>query len=289
MLSDNIKVSFKTNNWMGMDRRVLVRMNVLGIDLAIDQVDAVLTNANNIFEREKAWLTSFFQLDSPSELTRGVLTRYAEADAVMARISVGTNHEDIYDRLIGTLVSAKRCYSNAEYLACIELCALHGEMLANYLCITERGHLEKVFSSLPQKNQDFINADKGEEIYFSDKLNQTLRLRWLLKAGVISPDDRKQFLYAHGLRIKYFHHWSPKRGNERRDAMNALSKISPVTAKFLEILGLKPRTYNTANLDRVKRYMRIVSDEYQECNYIPEKMQPLCDFFHKLRRFIFKK
>jgi hypothetical protein len=200
----------------------------------------------------------------------------------MARIRVGTNNEDIYARLIGTLVSAKRCYSNAEYLACIELCALHGEMMANYLCITEKERLKKVFNALPQKNQDSINADKGAGIYFSDKLNQTLRLRWLLKAGVISSDDRKQFLYPHGLRIKYFHHWSPKDKNAQQDSIKVLSKLSPVTAKFLEILGSEPRTYNTANLERVKRYMTIVSGQPYVCGVLPSRLTPICALLAKL-------
>jgi hypothetical protein len=133
-----------------------------------------------------------------------------------------------------------------------------------------------VFSSLPQKNQESINADKGEGIYFSDKLNQTLRLRWLLKAVVISSDDRKQLLYAHGLRIKYFHHWSPKDRNEQQDSIKVLSKLSPVTAKFLEILGSEPRTYNTANLERVKRYMSIVSGQPYVCSVLPSRLTSIC-------------
>jgi hypothetical protein len=58
----------------------------------------------------------------------------------MARISFGANQDEIYQRLIGSIVAAKRCFAHAEYLACIELCALHGEMLANYLCITESAY-----------------------------------------------------------------------------------------------------------------------------------------------------
>ncbi len=131
-----------------MAGKVLVSLNVLGIDLKKEEVDAVLANEANQFELKQRWLISFFQLENSSELIKNVLIRYAEADQLMARISVGANQADIYDRLINTLVSAKRCYSNAEYIACIELCALHGEMLANYLCITEKGLLEKAFCQI---------------------------------------------------------------------------------------------------------------------------------------------
>ncbi len=265
-----------------MNDQVTGMFNVLGIDLNQDEIDAVLDRNNEPLENKRNWLRGFFQLDHPSELTRGALIRYAEADAVMARIRFGTNQEEIYERLIGTLVSAKRCFANAEYLACIELCALHGEMLANYLCITERENLEKVFSRLPQENQDSINSNKGAGIYFSDRLNQTIRLRWLIKAGLISSDDRKRLLYAHGLRVKYFHHWSPKGRNVQQDAIKVLSKLSSVTAKFLEILGSEPRTYNIANLERVKRYMKIVSGQSHACGTLPANMKPICEFFYKL-------
>jgi hypothetical protein len=179
------------------------------------------------------------------------------------------------------LVSAKRCYSNAEYMACIELCALHGEMIANYLCITEKEKLEADLATLPEKDRQEIAINKGTGIYFSDKFPQTLRLRWLLKANVISTGDRKNLLTIHNLRIKYFHHWSPKRGDERQDGIKALSKISPVTARHLEILGSEPRTSNTVNLERVKNYMSIVSG-HNPIRAMPCKVRPVCKFMAHL-------
>jgi len=38
-----------------------------------------------------------------------------------------------------------------------------------------------------------------------------------------------------------------------------VKKVRVVTAKYLEILGNEPRTYNNANLERVKRYKQIVA------------------------------
>lgn len=235
------------------------KVNVLGIDLNVSQVDALLANESNAFDWQRNWLTSFFQLDNSSELIKSVLIRYAEADTVMMKISVGTNEENIYARLIGTIVSAKRCYSNAEYLACIELCALHGEMLANYLCITDKDKLDQIVSELLKKDRKLISNNKTSGIYFSDGIGQPLRLRWLAKADVITVDDREKLMKVHKLRTKYFHHWSPKSSNEQGDAIMTLTIVSQVTAKYLEILGNEPRTYNNPNLERVKRYMQIVS------------------------------
>jgi hypothetical protein len=43
-----------------MDGRVLVRMNVLGIDLTIDQVDAVLCSSVgcDLYSRANCWISS---------------------------------------------------------------------------------------------------------------------------------------------------------------------------------------------------------------------------------------
>ncbi len=247
-----------------MSEPVITKPNVLGIDLRKDQVGAVLKNEDeeSDFGHKRRWLSSFFQLDDLSELTRDMLNRYAEVDEKMARITFGSNDEGIYARLIGTLASAKRCYSYAEYLACIELCALHGEMLANYLCITEKEDLETIFTDLSIKLQKSITNKKGVDACYSDEIRQGDRLKWLEKAKILSADDKKALLFVHELRKKYFHHWSPKAESEKQDAIEALSMVSPATAKFLEIFDSSPsaNNINTANLERVKRYMKMVSE-----------------------------
>ncbi len=244
-----------------------VKLNLLGIDLTKDQVDSVVTakstNKDDFFWKKKRHLVAFFRLENDSELTRNLLTRYAEADEAMTRISIGSNDDDIRARLMDTLASAKRCYSHTEYLACIELCALHAEMLANFLCITEREKLEVVFPNLPEEAQKAINDNKGDGIYFSDTFPQGVRLKWLTTANILSRDNKRRLFTIHDQRKKYFHHWSTKRGNEKQDAILALSVISPVTSHYLETLkvdNIDQRTdiINRVNLVRIDRYMSIV-------------------------------
>jgi hypothetical protein len=246
-----------------MNATVTVKFNVLGINLKESEINAVLnyeeTSKPITFQRE--WLAGFFHL-SQTELTRDLLSRYAEADSCMSRISAGTNHKDIHSRLISTLASAKRCYSYGEYLASIELCALHGEMLANYLFITSKDDINSVLSKLSEKDRKKIDVKCSDELYFSDGLGQLLRLRLLIKANVIDHEDKKQLEKIHGLRIKYFHHWQKMTTNEAKSALVALSAVSLVSVKYLEILGNgRPEKFNNANLDRVKRYMKIVDKQ----------------------------
>lgn len=100
-----MKVGLRT-----MSSNVTVRLNGLGMGLNISQINAVLNLEDKSVSIQRRWLVSFFQLQPP-ELTRALLTRYIQADAIMARVSAGTFQEDIHSRLINTLASAKRCYA----------------------------------------------------------------------------------------------------------------------------------------------------------------------------------
>lgn len=145
-----------------------------------------------------------------------------------------------------------------QYRACIEMCALLGEMLANYLCIADKEKLVIVIDNLEDSDQKKIQNKGTSDKYFSDKYNQRFRLMWLNKANVIDVHDEKCLLFIHELRIKYFHHWNTDPSDAQSDALDALVRISAIAAKYLEKIGKQPRTYNQDNLDRIKRYMDAV-------------------------------
>ncbi|HAU1475606.1 TPA: hypothetical protein JBI62_00850 [Legionella pneumophila] len=235
------------------DNNIYAKLNVLGVDLPKDQVDAILDQSNQTdivcFRRE--WLSGFFSVKQ-TELERNYLERYAEADNVMTNISVGSYNDDIHTRLIQSLASAKRCYSYGEYLACIELCALHGEMLVNYLCTSDRTVLESAMDKLSKSDKKHIIDKRSQGPFFADGINQTVRIRWLLSGNIIDDKDKEAVGIIHEMRINYFHRWLPGNENTRRDALSALETITPVSAKYLELL------HNECNVSRIKRYMRCV-------------------------------
>jgi hypothetical protein len=88
-------------------------------------------------------IASFFNI-STDQLTKALLVRYTKACEEMTNISVGSYAQDIHTKLINTLSSAKRCFSYGEVVACIEVCALHGEMLTNFLCIVHEEQLKTI-------------------------------------------------------------------------------------------------------------------------------------------------
>lgn len=236
---------------------MLVTLNQAGIDLAEDEIDSVLDLDNKMQESKREHLSNHFNVEM-DKLSKQMLIRYSQADKVMARISAGSADEDIRKRITETLLSTKRCYSHSEYRACIEMCALLGEMLANYLCIADKDKLASVITNLEESDQKAIKKKGMEDKYFSDKYNQRFRLMWLEKADVIDVHDKMCLLHIHELRIKYFHHWNTDPENAQVDALDALARVSAIAAKYLEILGKNPRTYNQVNVNRIKRYMAAV-------------------------------
>lgn len=235
------------------DMAIYTRFNVLGIDLLEDQIrdilDLSIESTEVQFRRE--WLASFFSIDE-SELSRTNLTRYAEVDLAMTNISAGSNNDDIHTRVIQPLASAKKCYAYSEYLASIELTALHAEMLVNYLCTADKDALESKRNSLSAQDQQHINDNISEGAFFADKINQVVRLRWLLSANLINIDDKKAFERVHGLRINYFHRWQPSVNNAKNDALDIMSTISPISAKYLELHD------KANNIERIRRYMKSI-------------------------------
>lgn len=237
-----------------MNRAIELRLNVLGVNLDRGEIDLIMDFNNQSASFQREWLANFFSVEQ-AELTRNILTRYAEADNRMLRISAGSIEDNIHTNLINTLASAKRCYSLNEVLASIELCALHAEMMTNYLCITNRDVLysDNVVNNLTISEWQSQQIERGRnEVFFSNRLNQRFRLTWLRSAEIISNEDESNFLRIHELRRKYFHHWVVT-GDLQGDALDALFHASFVAAKFLELLN------NPVNQARVRTYMDVIN------------------------------
>ena len=238
--------------------KITVRLNPIGYKIKQEDIDNILNINDKFYDSDRRYICYFFQL-SPDELYNELLERYVEACEIMVNISIGSAHDNIHNRLIKPLASAKRCYSYGEYLGCIELCALHGEMLANYLCISSKDILLKIIEKMPEKEKIIEHMDANRK-YISNSLGQTLRLRWLERGSIITNDDLKNFQKVHRLRTNYFHRWSTRIPNEKQDALNSLKWISVVSAKFLELAGNGANNINDDNMNRIKTYMEKISD-----------------------------
>lgn len=233
---------------------IRLRLNVLGIGLNRNQIKSVLDPNDDSVRKEREGLDNFFGV-AVSRFDEALLERYVKADEKMSRISAGTSESDIHNLLINTLASAKRSYTYGEFLACIELCALHGEMIANYLCVINK---EVLYSNatkekLSSEDQNSINKYQKAK-FFSNRINQQFRINWLRIGNIISEKDKKNLTDVHKLRRKYFHHWAPHSDPES-DSLDVLYKTSLVSSKYLELYK------NQENIKKVEQYMRIISDE----------------------------
>ncbi|AOU05316.1 hypothetical protein [Legionella pneumophila] len=250
-------------------QEITLKLNVLGFLLNENDISPLLDLDNHLYDFQRNWICAFFNLES-TELYSALLQRYVTACTIMTNISAGSNQENIHTKLISTLSSAKKTFSYGEYLACIELCALHGEMLANYLCITSSNELINHIDSMQPEDQKKIRKiEENKLIYIANSLDQSLRIRWLENAKVISKTDKKNLIDVHRLRTSYFHRWSTKTHNQEKDALKSLEQISNVSAKFLELLG-SGSNVNVHNVQRVKQYMQIVIHPNQTIT-IPKK------------------
>lgn len=212
---------------MSKNKQIIGSMNPFGYEIKAEDIDRILDLQNQIGAIERKHLKSFFNKIA-IELTKELLFRYAKACGVMTHISFGSYHDEIYNKLIDSIASAKRCYSYSENLACIELCALSGEMLANFLCITK---------------DDNCNSNKY------DGFNQNARINLLSDNAVISMEDKCDLLEIHKIRVKYFHRWNQQHDDMEVDALKALGKISKVASDYLELLD------NPDNVKKIRQFL----------------------------------
>ncbi len=233
---------------MSKDKQVLVTLNPFGYGIKYKDIDRILNPTAEVDKIESAHVAHFFSLPI-DKLTKELLTRYVTACEVMSNVSVGSYHGDIRVKLINTIAGAKRCFCYGEYLACIELCALHGEMLANFLCIVNKEHLSKVIviDTLSEKIKNSVQCHLSKDDFY-DAMNQRHRILWLAGGEILSKNDSDDLLEIHEIRKKYFHHWDQGHGDVDKDALNSLVMISKVASKHLEVLN------NQVNIDKIRAY-----------------------------------
>lgn len=234
---------------MSEDKQVLVTLNPFGYGIKDRDIDRILNPTTEVDKTESAHVAHFFSLPI-DKLTRELLTRYVIACEAMNNVSVGSYHDEIRVKLINMIANAKRCFCYGEYLACIELCALHGEMLANFLCIVNKEFIsntavtDKLSDWLKNSVQSHLSKDD-----FYDAMNQKHRILWLMGGDVLSKNDGDDLLEIHEIRKKYFHHWEHNHGDVNNDALNSLTMISKVASKHLEVLN------NQSNVAKIRAYM----------------------------------
>ena len=148
--------------------------------------------------------------------------RYKEISAVDYLLPIAPAESNILDKLVWPLRHAKGNYALGNYLGCVALCGMVGEMVAILLW-----EISKV--TLHGK----LLAAAGEEAIFGrafEKLGQERRTKVLRALELIDADTERAFDSLRGIRRKYLHFFSQTHAQVAPDAQQAFKDAIKVVS-----------------------------------------------------------
>jgi hypothetical protein len=162
------------------------------------------------------------------ELDRGVdafVSRYQEIAQVADPIPIAPAEPNILDKLVWPLRHAKGSYALGNYLACIALCGMVGEMVAILLWDISKFTL-----------QGKEMAPKDEAALFGsafEKLGQQRRTQVLRALSLIDADTQAAFDSLRETRRRYLHFFSQPHAELAADARQAFEQALKVVSVVL--------------------------------------------------------
>jgi hypothetical protein len=141
------------------------------------------------------------------------VARYREIDAVPEKLIVAPVEENLLQKLIWPLRHAKGSYALGNYIGCIALCGMVGEMAAILLWDISKVSLEH--KPLDKMSQRDLLGHSFEE------LGQARRTQVLRVLGLIEEKDKEAFDGLSHIRNKYLHLFSKSHSQVNIDARRA--------------------------------------------------------------------
>lgn len=163
----------------------------------------------------------------PEHASRDVLERYVEVSGQESYTAIFPHTDKLFDRFLVPFKSSKRMYCLGEYLACIELSAHLGEMLALLVW-----HITPV-----TLNGKSVDVAMEKSIWGSEfeKMGQEKRIDLLKALGAVTDDDAQLLDYLRASRRKYFHFWSTGTERIREDALRCFLHVATLVRNVLKI------------------------------------------------------
>ena len=204
----------KPNIKNNTEQKVLLRINSFGTFIKKEEIKGLLSDSKNPSESfTKNIIESFFERPV-STLNDDILNRYVEITTQETHVNFTPSYQNIIERVISPLVSAKRQYCLGEYLACIALTGIIGEMLA--LLIWR-------MSSFSIKGVKITKLD--EEKLFGqnfDMLRQERRENILITIKAIDNKLYEKFKEIRCIRNNYMHSWDYDTRQQKGDAKKSI-------------------------------------------------------------------
>lgn len=203
-----------------------VMLNYLGVPVAKEYLDRLSDGADHTGDFEYRMIRHVIDIP-PEHAARDVLERYVEVSGRETYTAIFPHTDKLFERFLVPFKSAKRMYCLGEYLACIELSAHLGEMLALLLWqitpITLNG--KRMDSALEK-------ALWGSEF---EKMGQEKRIDLLRALAAASDEDAQLFDFLRATRRKYFHFWSTGTEKIQGDALQCFLRLSSLVRNVLRI------------------------------------------------------
>jgi hypothetical protein len=203
-----------------------VVLNYLGVPVPPEYLDRLFDGADHSGDLEYRMIQHVLEVP-PQHLPRTVLERYVKVSAAETYTAIFPHTSKLFERFLVPFKSAKRMYCLGEFLACVELSAHLGEMLALLLWqITPVTLNGKPMDAAAEK------ALWGSEF---EKLGQERRINVLQAFSAVSTDDVRDLDYLRATRRKHFHFWSTDTDTLPEDAFQCFLRIAALVRSVLQI------------------------------------------------------
>jgi len=203
-----------------------VVLNYLGTPVPMEYLDRLADGGDHSGDLEYRMIRHV--IDVPPEHTpRDVLERYVEVSGQESYTAIFPHTDKLFDRFLVPFKSSKRMYCLGEYLACIELSAHLGEMLALL-----------VWQITPVTlNGRSVDVAMEKSIWGSEfeRMGQEKRIDLLKTLGAVTDSDAQLLDYLRATRRKYFHFWSTGTERIKDDALRCFLDVATLVRNVLKI------------------------------------------------------
>lgn len=205
---------------------IQVVMNYLGTPVTKEYINHLLDGKDHSGEFEYRMILHVLELP-PEHMPMVVLERYVEISSKESYTAIFPHTDKLFERFLVPFKAAKRAYCLGEFLACIELSAHLGEMLALLLWqITPISLNGKTVGAKMEK------AIWGSEF---EKMGQEKRIDLLKVLSAISGDEEQLLDFLRSTRRKYFHFWDTTTERIKDDALECFLKLASLVQMVLRI------------------------------------------------------
>lgn len=164
--------------------------------------------------------------------TEDHLKRYLEITTKRTHLNITPANRKIFCRIIDPLICAKKYYCLSEYISCIAMCGLAGEMLAILIWKISEIAIQGLKISQEEEKEIF-----GKNF---EKLGQGNRISILKVLTIITPDAWDRFNEIRIIRNKYLHLWEYDEKQQKGDAKKCI--ISALIL-FKNITNIQLKTF----------------------------------------------